>query len=316
MKRTPLPIWSDGIHYVRMAGETDTHALRWLAAAHRATPSTLFRHCPTMDDALRSAMRASKAWLAQHPSDRQHFTSPLLPAASGLPGPKKIRGRPPKIKLPTFSTYHFNCIRANPVAQVWQCVSVPGEHGPVGRKAAGGRAPKQAGFYHAKGECAVMKAREPVREEDGQVRVFPTWQAAEDFALELYHTADEEDRLLWEEPEGKVVGRSENVDIIFDPAVNGAKRPFSLWLPKWNKPVYTGFRKAHYAKAGQLTGGGTFLPGTQDEKDALALNLKLAAMDDRKTLTDEPAKFESIWGAEHHAIHITERVLRGEAVEP
>jgi len=319
--QTPNAVWSDGIHFVRPASHMDDHPLRWVVGAHRTTGSKVKRRMGTFEEALLSAVHATTTWLKSHPTDKVHFEPPTVSPTSSIQLsqlPKAYRVLPAERAAPPpkFATTHFNCIRANPIAQVWQCVSIPGERAPVGRKRAGGKAPKQATFQHSKGECAVMLWREPVREEDGQVRVFPSWQVAEDHALNLYYGADEEERTTWREDD-QVVARTANVDIVFDPAVNGVKRPFSLWVPKYNKPVYTGYRKKRYAKAGGLLTGGTFMPGNTDEAAALDFARKLAEMDDdsdNRVLTDEIATFESIWGAEDHALNVTERVLRGESV--
>lgn len=315
----PPRLWDDGLHYVRASFDDDVHPLKWCMAAHRATGSSLQRRYATLDEAILNAIASSQRLLKADPSKMVLFNKPKMPPASSLVVqklPKMFRPDPVVEKaapLPKFSVYHFDCIRANPIAQVWQCVSLPGERGAVGRRKAGGGVATQTGFRHTKGECAVMLWREPVREADGSVRVFPSWQAAEEYANDCYYNADEEERLLWVE-DGTVVHRTENVDIIFDPSTNGVKWPFSLWLPKWRKPVYEGFRKKHYTTAAQMAAGGGYIPGTADAKAAHDFNRKLEAMDDNRVLTTEIATFKSIWGAEEHATNVTERLLRGERV--
>ena len=197
-------------------------------------------------------------------------------------------------------------------------MSLPGERAPNGRRKANGAAPSQAPFNHSKGECAVLLWKEPVRAGDGQVRVFPTWQAAEDYALDLYYGTDEEERIFWSEDD-PCVGRTLNVNIMFDPnnPDTSARRPFYLYLPKYNKPVMGGYRKKSYTKAGKKAAGGEFMPGTADEKAALEFNRKLSAMateEANRELSLQIATFASIWGAEDHALNITERTLRGERV--
>ena len=149
-KRGPLPVWSDGIHYVRPVAKWEEHPMRWFCASHRATDSTLRRYAPTMDDALRLAIAATKKWLKDHPADKKKVKPATLPAASGLAGAKRQRGRPRKIKPEAFSTYHFTCIAANPYAQVWQCTSYPGEKKAVGRRKHDGSAPNETTFRHQK----------------------------------------------------------------------------------------------------------------------------------------------------------------------
>lgn len=316
---TPSKLWDDGIHFVRPASSRDKHPMRWVVSSHRRkTGATLERHVATMEEGILLAMRATTTLLERDPSQAAAFKVPKMPSASSLqvsklpPLYRVVPPEPPKV-LSKFAVSHFNCIRANPIAQVWQCVTLPGELAPVGRRKANGAPATQTPFRHTKGECAVMLWREPVREEDSSVRVFRTWQVAEEYANECYYNADEEERLSWVE-DGTVVYRTENVDIIFDPVVNGVKRPFSLWLPKWGKPVYEGFRKKNYTTTAQMASGGGYIPGTADAKAAHDFNRKLEAMDDNRVLTTEIATFKSIWGAEEHATNVTERVLRGERV--
>lgn len=317
--RTPqVPrLWDDGLHFVRAATADDPHPLRWVVMAHRAVGSAFSRHTATLDEAIMVAVKMTRLVLKTAPPKKALFKKPRMPPAASIQPDKlpKMFRPDPVIEKPTlppkFSTYHFNCIRANPIAQVWQCVTQPGEQKPVGRRKQGGGAATQSPFHHTKGECAVMLWREPVREEDGSVRVFPSWQVAEEYANELYYAADEEERLSWVE-DGKVVWRTANVDIIFDPAINTNRRPFSLWLPKYNKHVYAGYRKKNYTTGARKAAGGGYIPGTAEAKAAHDFNRKLEAMDDTRILTDEIATFESIWGAEEHATNITERTLRGE----
>jgi hypothetical protein len=298
--------------------------MRWVVAAHKRLRSSLKRYAPTMEGAILLAIRATRKHLKAYPENKAFFNPPTVsPTSSIQPDqlPKEYRVLPkPKPKaLPPFAITHFDCIRANPIAQVWQCVSLPGETAPVGRRKANGAAPTQARFNHTKGECAVLVWKEPIRDPDGDVRVFPTWQAAEDFALNLYYEADEEERIFWQEDE-PCVARTANVNIMFDPnnVDTSIKRPFYLYVPKYNKPVMAGYRKKTYAKAGRLQAGGEFMPSTAEEKAALDFNRKLAAMDDtsdNRELSLSIATFVSIWGAEEHALNITERTLRGERVD-
>lgn len=322
--KTPARVWSDGIHLVRPASPDDDHPMRWVASAHQHTDARLKRYAPTMEEAILIAIRATQKRLKAHPENKAFFKPPTVSPTSSiqldrLPKEYRVLPKPKPKALPTFASTHFDCIRANPIAQVWQCVSLPGESAPVGRRKANGQAPTQAPFNHTKGECAVLLWKEPIREPDGSARVFPTWQAAEDFALNLYYGADEEERIFWREDD-PCVARTLNVNIMFDPnnPDTSVKRPFYLYLPAYNKPVMAGYRKKNYAKAGRLLGGGEFMPGTAEEKAALEFNRKLAAMDDssdNRELSLAIATFTSIWGAEDHAINITERTLRGERVD-
>jgi len=303
---TPVIVWSDGIHYVRPASLRDKHVMRWVVGAHKGTASKLSRHAATLEDATAIAQRATAAWVVKHPADTDAIIiqeSTVSPTSS-------------KVVLPKFATTHFNCIRANPTAQVWQCVSFPGERAAVGRKKASGAPASQAAFNHTKGTCAVLIGRDPVREADGSVRVFPSWQMAEDYSYDLYVNTPEDERLPWVE-DGTVVARTLNIDILFDPQVNGEKRPFSLFYPKFNKPILAGYRKKHYRTKPQMASGGDYMPGTTDERAALDFNMRLAALVEDETnrvLSLEIVKFESIWGAEEYALNVTEPTIRGERI--
>lgn len=319
-KRSPSRIWDDGLHFIRPAG--DDHPLPWLVNSRRDLPSTVSRRFATIDDAILFAVRSSKAVMRKHPATKKLFKVPTLPPAAAdldLKLPVAYR-KAPEVKpvvLPKFAITHFNCVRANPIAQVWQCVSLPGDRAPVGRRKKGGGAPTQAAFNHSKGECAVLLWKEPVREEDGSVRVFPSWQKAEEHANRLYYETPEDERIWWTD-DAVVVARTEHCDIRFDPAGNSEKRPFSIWIPPREpglpgKPAYSASRPKHYNKVGRLVGGGEYMPQTTEEREALEFNRRIAAMaleeSNSYQLSDEIATFVSIWGAEEHALTVIEPTI-------
>lgn len=312
--------WSDGIHWVKPTPKRTSDAERWpwRVGSHRESKSTYKRKALTMDEAIVLGKEATKLWLKNHPEEKDLTNPGLLPQASALKGKRKGVRRQPAQKVPPFSTYHFRCISANPVAQVWMCNTLPGEIGNVGRRAKGGKTNKQKPFNHTKGECAVMLWKEPVRNPDGSVRVFARMEA-EHFAIDAYYQTPEDECLFWEEGH-KVVHRTRHVDVIFDPECNGLKEPFSLWVhpPGGDpKPVYEGYRKKAYTKSpGKLLGGGSIMASTPDEAAAIAFNKKLASMatEEALELSSHPVTFPSIWGAEQHAENVTEATLRGENV--
>lgn len=241
-KRSPSPVWSDGIHFVRRNAPGDNHPMPWYVGASRKTLAVMDRHTPTMDEGITIALRATKLWLKNNPADKAFYKEPRLPATSSLQGKRKGRTpKPPVVKLPPFSTYHFNCVVANPYAQVWQCVTLPHEKKSVGRRRADGSAPHQSEHNHDKGQCAVLIGQEPVRETDGSVRVFSSWQQADEFALDLYENAPEDEVITWHPPltnQPTVVAATLHHDVFFDPFRNGEKRPFSLWNIPHKKPIY------------------------------------------------------------------------------
>lgn len=307
--RTPVPVWSDGIHFVRFKTTSDDHPMPWFIGACRGTLAVMERHAETMDDALRIAMRATKAWLKDHPEERSLYKEALLPATSSIVGKRKQRGRPAGTKLPPFSTQHFNCIVANPYAQVWQCLSLPEERRPVGRKRADGSQPQQAAFAHAKGECAVLIGQEPVREEDKTVRVFGTWQAADEFALDLYENAPEDEIITWQPPghnEASVVAATLHHEVHFDPFRNGVYRPFSLWNVTHSKPIFRDITKPA-DPIGNDRSRQRSLANLQQTNPGLAIQLEEKRRKERSlaervsAFSETPLCFRSIWEAELEA---------------
>jgi len=310
-RQTPIAIWSDGIHFVRAASKTVDHPMPWFAGAHRRTASTLNRYAPTMDAALKIAMDATKRWLKAHPADRALHIVTALPSASSLQGEKKRRGRPPKAKVEAFSTYHFTCIAANPYAQVWQCTSYPGEKKAVGRKKADGRPADETPFRHQKGECSVLIGEEPVRHDDGTIRIFPRWADAYDFALELFLNAPEDDVISWKEDD-IVVGRTENFNIEFNPYMNGEKKPFTLWNARDNKPVFVDKTRPAVLADSHATRSIRQMQETNPEGylQIMDARAKARTLDRVPAFSDEPLKFRSIWEAEREA-HRREKMLKG-----
>lgn len=324
---TPKLVWSDGIHFVRPASAKDRHKMRWVVSAHTVTGSRLSRHAPTLEDGIDICRRATKAWLKANPADKQHFSESTEPQASasaiaqrsGEDGRRRGEdGRScsemensaiPKVTLATFSTTHFNCIVANPVAQVWQCVTREGERKSPGRRRVSGEKAQPTAVFHEVGECAVLIGDEPQREPDGSVTIFPNWSQAAERAQELYETADEEDRLLWKEGDMKVYSTM-SVDVIFDPQTNGAAKPFSLYLPEYRRPVYEDRTRPVMASQGPKID-----PAINPQA---ALALKEQRRKDRErnrvpSFEERPLRFRSIVGAIVEADR-RERMLKGEIV--
>lgn len=336
-------VYDDGVHYVSPAPDTDRHPLRWIVKSYRAADIKTNRRYESKEEAVGAAEEFTKKAIAQSPVDRHLYehrkpsraekaaikerekqaklalTARQRKASGATVGREKqakLASKEAKAgfsgeragpaKLERFATTHFHCIRANPVAQVWQCVSVDGERKPVGRRKAGGRAPDQAPVRHAKLECAVLLGKEPLRDETGRVIVFRNWQDAEAKAIELYEQADEEERIFWQEPEGKIVGRTMEVEIIFDPAVNGTHRPFNLWFYNHNKPYYRAARAKSLVTPAKDSSGRSYQPQNADDRAAHDFNrtIERMAQEDQRMLSMEVAKFRTIWEAEAEAIRL------------
>ena len=279
-----------------------TRALDTKKEAVKKTQPAQTSEAPADKTTVRERQRASKEAAKQEKlAEKERKRQERLALRTQQREDREARSR-----LERFATTHFNCIRANPVAQVWQCISDPAERKPVGRRKAGGRAPDQAPVRHTKGECAVLIGKEPLRDPTGRVEVFPNWQSAETRALELYATADEDDRIFWQEPEGKVVGRTIEVEIIFDPSVNGPSRPFNLWFYKHNKPYYRDPRLKTLVTAAKDANGNSYQPPNSDARAAHDFNrtIERIAQEDRKMLSMEVAKFRTIWEAEAEAMRL------------
>lgn len=242
--------WSDGIHFVRPATLKDRHPMRFVVGAHKPRQridkkvSTLSnRHVPTLEEGIAQARAATKQVIKDHP-DAARFLKDYVPPVDGGETPsvepvKRGRGRPrTKPVSIAFSTYHYYCVAANSVAQVWMRLNDMKK--PVGRRSTTGRAPRQTMIPHAPGECAVLLIDKPVLDAEGRVRVFKNWMTAEEHANELWATADEEDRFRL----GPIVYANETIDVVFNPDYAGAYTPFYLYLRDHYRPVWVNRTKA------------------------------------------------------------------------
>lgn len=305
------PLWSDGIHFVRPASAKDRHKMRFVVGAHKATTSTHKRHAPTEEEAIERAKAATSFWLAAHPADRVHLTvAPADETTEASPSDSKA----PAIPQQPFATTLFDCVYANPVAQVWLMTRDPGEHKPVGRRKANGRAAEQTSIPHTKGESAVLRGSQPIRNADGSVRVFHTQGEAEEYADHLYREEPEEDTISWK-PGNVVVGATARIQILFNPTIYGVSKPFILWLAHLDhpRPVYVDRTHATQKRAGISVKA---IEDTGNTELALAFKAARARerQEDRQPSFEErPLRFRSIWAATEEADR-RERMLRGEVV--
>lgn len=302
---TPKPVWSDGIHFVREASIKDRHPMRFVVKSHETTASTFSRHAPDLEAATEIARRATKMWLVNHHADAQHWTGPALPVASG----SQDAPAEPQIELQPFSNTHFHCIAANPVAQVWQCVSREGERKIGGRRRKDGTPARARSITHDLGQCAVLLHREPQRDAEGSVIVYHSWITAAEAAQELYDNADEEDRLMWKEGD-KRVHSTARVDVIFDPDINGVTKPFSLYLPEYRRPIYEDrTRPIMFGTPARIDAS----LNPQAALDAKQRRKKNREFNREPSFEERPLRFRTIYGAIEEAER-RERMLKGQTV--
>lgn len=320
--------FDDGVHFVRNAYKNDRHPLRFVVTHHKATDSKRKRHVDTLANAIEVAKTFTKAAIAESANDKALFEghgkpapAAKLSAASAKPSgasekpsavsttPNKAPAAPKKGTPPSFASSYFTCKIANPTAQVWECTKLPGERKSAGRKRAGGQEPEVSKFRHMKGQCAVLLWDEPVRDRDGQIRVFPSWVEADEHAEMLYRTAYEEGEAIRWRSGDVIIQRLTNVEICFDPTESTFK-PFYLVINQhgYRKPYYRPFKTRRGGASITNADGTKFKPTTPEGEEALALNDRLDKMfneEFRSTgLTDAIALFKTPWEAEKKAIEL------------
>lgn len=277
--------------------------MRFVARSHRGITPKLTRYASTKDEAVDLAKEATIRLRASNPGKY----AATLPEASSK---EKSYSENFAIRE-AFSVTRFNCIVANPVAQVWQCHTHVGEQKVVGRRKKDGSAPEATVTGHLPGQCAILLGQEPVRDPDGRVTIFYTWTAAAERALELYEEADEEDRLSWSEGD-KCVYSTLNVDVIFDPDTNGVTKPFSLYLPEYRRPVYEDrTRPIPGTELGRSKISAEVNPQAKIDEDAR--RRKHQQLNREPSFEERPLRFKTIWGAIEEAER-REKMMKGMSV--
>lgn len=316
--RAPKAVWSDGIHYVRPASVKDRHPMRWVVGRHRGISEAMdgksitrsfSRRAETQQQAVGIAMDATTRFRKANPGIHE-ATPPKVSGSQREPNGSKARSNQTKISATreAFSVTHFNCIVANPVAQVWQCVSRPGEKKAPGRRKRDGSGPEEAPLRHQPGECAILLGKEPLRDEAGNIRVFPNWVHAADQASDLYLTADPEDRLMWKEGSTRVHATL-RIDVIFDPTTNGVSKPFSLYLPEFRRPIYEDRTRPI---PGTELGRSKIDPqvNPQAKLDEVERRRKHQQLNREPSFEERPLRFRTIWGAIEEAER-REKMMKG-----
>lgn len=231
--RRPVPKddgvkWDNALFRVGLCTISDDRP--WCVSPYsKKTGETLSRYYPSREEAIREAVdrtdRYEKRFYASHPE--------LKPKPIRTGSINRKTAPKPAVTKEKFSTARFNCIRANPIAQVWQCIK---ESSNAGRRTKGGRAPLQTVTAHRVLDCAVLMGEEPVYDRDGKVRVFPHYDEAEEFALELYIKASKTKRFPWTIGH-QCVGQVGEVQVLFVPEEDDY-RPFMLWIPRLRKTIF------------------------------------------------------------------------------
>lgn len=256
-KTKAVPLWTDGIHYVRGATTKDRHPMRFVVDAHKlaglSPARSLPRHAPTLEAGIEIAKHHTGVALAaasgltkyMQPAEgdgpvQQDAASPAVdePVLQEPPRPAKLNTAAPRVRKPRekkekprpaqkFATTRFVCIAANSVTQVWQCVKDRSEAAPVGRRKAGGSAAEGDKLSHNRGDCAVLMGDVPVLDEHRRVRVFHSWQEAEEEAERIFYATPEDERF----PLGSTkVYANLTAMVCFDPACNTRHEPFNIYF--------------------------------------------------------------------------------------
>jgi len=152
-----------------------------------------------------------------------------------------------RLRFP-WSSARFTYVDCNSVAVIWRCTAYDGENGS-GRRSPTGK--HQAPLPHIKGDYAVSyitygkeAVADAVRDNRGRPKVFKSFRAAEEAALEYYDRAPEDDKFPLVDTTitvRKLVSKYGQMDVYVDTANNGYKRPFEIWvnLPGGGgKPLY------------------------------------------------------------------------------
>jgi len=250
-----VPMWTDGIHYVRGATTKDRHPMRFVVDAHKIAghrpARSLPRHAPSLEAGIDIAkhhtgvaLAAASGLTKYHRPPGDEGTTPQEPAGPRIetpaepipqepPRPAEVRTRKPRQKkererpAQKFVTTRFICIAANSVTQVWQCVKDHSEAASVGRRKANGRAAEGDRLSHVRGDCAVLMGDTPVLDEFRRVRVFRSWQEAEEEAERIFYDTPEDERF----PLGSTkVYANLTAMVCFDPACNTRAEPFNIYF--------------------------------------------------------------------------------------
>lgn len=293
---TPKPIWSDGIHYVRPATPYELHRNPALAFSvmtnskvtgkkKRAT-----RRAASRSDAIEIAKRFTESHLEANPDDAAHLidTQPVNKSTETPPSGEPV--------LEPFAITHFDCIHANPHAQVWQCTSYIGEKAPVGRRRQDGATATQTKFRHLKGHCSIMLGREPLRLPDGRLAIYQKWAEACEAADMLYEVASLEDEVLrWDQRQRYVVHRSPNFEVHYDPEAHGYKVPFVLWNLRAARYVLLNKTRPLFHAREQKPVDPSLNP--QAHLDATERRRQRAREERVDSFSSEPMRFRSIFEA-------------------
>lgn len=242
-----VPLFTDGLHFVREASEKDQHPLRFLVYQHKVDglPNNigLPRHCESLERGIEIAKAATKKACKADPVLHLNWKiSQGLAPPPKPPKPTAIKVRKKRIFPPGkvfFSTSRFTCIIVNPVAQIWVCTKHPYEVATVGRRTAEKRLPQQQDLPHKIGEFAVLKGDDPVVDYKGVPKVFEHRVVAEELIKKLYAETPEDecfpDNNNPDYPTTTVYANS-IFSVHFDVDNNSPLKPFNIYNYKLHKP--------------------------------------------------------------------------------
>lgn len=281
--------WDNGVYRVGLAKRNGARPWR-LSSVVGLTGDAMKRFYLTRDDAIAEATSRTviyeKAYYARHPDQKRSKTTGGSEPVKAHP----LRKKKTPVFREKFSTTRFNCIYANPVAQVWQCVK---ESSNAGRKRRGHQPAHQTMTAHQINECMVLMGEEAVYTKTGQVRVFPNYDEAVEFALELYIKTPKSKRPLWAIGSPVIVELGK-VQVLFQPDED-EYRPFKLWLPHLSKTVYYDKTRVMHTASGR------------SKNSAVQAAARIPSM------TEIPLRFRNITAAMEEADR-RNRMMQGETI--
>jgi hypothetical protein len=250
-KKTKPPLGqmrvTDGLHFVRDAGERDRHPMRFVVGQHRRQGfprnPALPRYAESLERGISLMGYYSRRAMEAQPVLSATYSVQMLPDPSE-PKVKKPRKPRAPIRQMRWTTARFVCTHpVNRIAQAWLCVKDKGAG--TGRAKADGTHTIDE-LPHKRGDYAVMSRGEVLRKR-GVPLVFDLTEAASKVDA-LFFAAPAEER-TWRGTSR--VYANEQYEVHFDPSEtevgrfdeiggNGTYKPFNLFMPEFSQKVRDG----------------------------------------------------------------------------